>query len=85
MISSRRNLSRKLTPAPSDDKERIQHQRDIEEKQTSSNIFNQAFPLPPRPRRPSMFLQTFNEPGLQIEHVLEAHQKILKRKFMKVF
>ena len=35
MISSRRNLSRQSTPASSDDKERIQHQRDIEEKQTS--------------------------------------------------
>ena len=79
MISSRRNLSRQSTPAPSDDKERIQHQRDIEGKQTSSNIFNQPPPLPPRPRQPSLFLQTSNEPGLQIQHVLEAHQKNPKK------
>ena len=49
MISSRQNLSRQSTPAPSDDKERIQHQRDIEDKQTSINIFNQPPPIPPRP------------------------------------
>ena len=79
MISSRRNLSRQSTPAPSDDKERIQHQRDIEEKQTSSNIFNQPPPLPPRPRQPSLVLQTSNEPGLQIQHVLEAHQRNPKK------
>ena len=47
MISSRRNLSQQLTLAPSDDKERIQHQRDIEEKQTSSNIINQPPAIPP--------------------------------------
>ena len=79
MISSRRNLSRQSTPAPSDDKERIQHQRDIEGKQTSSDIFNQPPPLPPRPRQPSLFLQTSNEPGLQIQHVLEAHQRNPKK------
>ena len=79
MISSRRNLSRQSTPAPSDDKEQIQHQRDIEEKQTSSNLFNQPPPIPPRPRQPSMFLQTSNEPGLQIQHVLEAHQRNPKK------
>ena len=78
MISSRRNLSRQSTPAPSNDKERIQHQRDKEEKQTSSNIFNQPPPLPPRPRQP-LFLQTSNEPGLQIQHVLEAHQRNPKK------
>ena len=50
------------------------NKRDIEEKQTSSNIFNQPPPKPPRPRQPSPFLQTFNEPGLQIQHVLQAHQ-----------
>ena len=75
MISSRRNLSQQSTPVPSDDKERIQHQRDIEEKQTSSNFINQPPPIPPRPRQPSLFLQTSNEPGLQIQHVLEAHQR----------
>ena len=74
MISSRRNLSRHSTPATSDDKERIQHQQDIEEKQTSSNIFNQPPPIPP-----SMFLQTSNEPGLQIQHLLEAHQRNPKK------
>ena len=74
IISSRRNLSRQSTPVPSDDKERIQHQRDIEEKPTSSIIFNQPPPIPPRPRQPSMFLQPPNEPGFQIQHVLEAHQ-----------
>ena len=79
MISSRRNSSRHSTPAPSDDKERIQHQHDIEEKQTSSNIFNQPPPIPPRPRQPSLFLQTSNEQGLQIQHVLEAHQRNLKK------
>ena len=79
MISSRRNLSQQSTPAPSDDKERIQHQRDIEEKQTSSNIINQPPPIPPRPRQPSLFLQTPNEPGLQIQHVLEAHQRNPKK------
>ena len=79
MISSRRNLSQQSTPAPSDDKERIQHQRDIEEKQTSSNIINQPSPIPPRPRQPSLFLQTSNEPGLQIQHVLEAHQRNPKK------
>ena len=79
MISSRRNLSQQSTPVPSDDKERIQHQRHIEEKQTSSNIFNQPPPLPPRPRQPSLFLQTSNEPGLQIQHVLEAHQRNPKK------
>ena len=63
MISSRRNLSRQSTPAPSGDNERIQHQRDIEEKQTSSIIFNQPPPIPPRPRQPSLFLQTSNETG----------------------
>ena len=75
MISSRKKLSQQSTPAPSDDKERIQDQRDIEEKQTSSNIINQPPPIPPQPRQPSLFLQTSNEPGLQIQHVLEAHQK----------
>ena len=79
MISSRRNLSRQSTPAPSGDKERIQHQRDIEEKQTSSNIFNQPPPIPPRPRQPSLLLQTSNEPGLQIQYVLEAHQRNPKK------
>ena len=79
MISSRRNLSRQSTPAPSDDKERIQHQRDIEEMQTSSNLFNQPPPIPPRPRQSSLFLQTSNEPGLQIQHVLEAHQRNPKK------
>ena len=77
MISSRRDLSRQSTPAPRDDKERIQHQRDIEEKQTSSNIFNQPPPIPPRPRQPSMLLQPSNEPGLQ--HVLEAYQRNPKK------
>ena len=71
LISSRRNLSRQSKPAPSDDKQRIQHQRD----QTSSNIFNPPPPIPPWPRQPSSFLQTSNEPGLQIQHVLEAHQR----------
>ena len=56
MIFSRRNLSRQSTPAPSDDKERIQHQCDIEEKQTSGNIFNQPPPIPSRPRQASLFL-----------------------------
>ena len=79
MISSRRNLSQQSTPVPSDDKERIQHQRDIEEKQTSSNFINQPPPIPPRPRQPSLFLQTSNEPGLQFQHVLEAHQRNPKR------
>ena len=79
MISSRRNLSRQSTPAPSDDKERIQHQREIEEKQNSSNTFNQAPPIPPQPRQPPLFLQTWNEPGLQIQHGLEAHQRNPKK------
>ena len=80
MITARRNLSRQLTPAPpSDDKERIQHQSDIEEKQTGSNIFNQLPPKPPRPRQPSLFLQTPNEPGLQFQHALEAHQRNPKK------
>ena len=79
MISSRKNLSQQSTPAPSDDKERIQHQCDIEEKQTSNNIINQPPPIPPRPRQPSLFLQTSNEPGLQIQHVLEAHQRNPKK------
>ena len=79
MISSRRNLSQQSTPVPSDDKERFQHQRDIEEKQTSSNFINQPPPIPPRPRQPSLFLQISNEPGLQIQHVLEAHQRNPKR------
>ena len=79
MISSRRNLSQQSTPVPSADRERIQHQRDIEEKQTSSNFINQPPPIPPRPRQPSLFLQTSNEPGLQIQHVLEAHQRNPKR------
>ena len=74
LISSRRNLSRQSKPARSDDKERIQHQRYIEEKQTSSNIFNQPPPIPSRPRQPSLFLQTSNESGPQIQHVLEAHR-----------
>ena len=73
MTSSRRNLSWQSKPAPSDNKERNQHQRDIEEKQTSSNIFNQPPQVPPRPRQPSLFLQTSNEPGLQIQHVPESH------------
>ena len=84
MISSRRNLSRQSTPAPSDDKERIQHQRDIE-KQTISIIINQPPPIPPRPRQPSLFLQTSNEPGLQIQHVLEAHQRNPKKEVRKSF
>ena len=75
IISIKRNLSRQSAPAPSDDKERIQHQQYIEEMQTSSNIFNQPPPIPPRPRQPSIFLQTSDEPGLQILHVLEAHQR----------
>ena len=78
-ISSRGNLSRQSTAAPSDDKERIQHQRDIEEKQTSSNKCNQTPPIPPQPRQPSLFLQTSDEPGLQIQHVLEAHQRNPKK------
>ena len=72
-------MSQQSTPAPSDDKERIQHQRDIEEKQTSSNVINQPPPKPPRPRKPSLFLQTSNEPGLQIQPVLEAHQRNHKK------
>ena len=83
MISSRRILSQQSTPVPSDDKERIQHQRDIEEKQTSSNFINQPPPMPPRPRQPSLFLQTSNEPRLQIQHVLEAHQRNLKREVLE--
>ena len=79
MISSGRNLSQQSTPAPRDDKERIQHQRDIEEKQTSSNIINQPPPIPPWPRQPSWFLQTSNEQSLQIQHVLEAHQRNPKK------
>ena len=79
MISSRRNLSQQSTPAPSDDKQRIQHQRDIEEKQTSSNIINQPPPITPRPRQPSLFLQTSNEPGIQIQQVLETHQRNPKK------
>ena len=79
MISSRRNLSQQSTPVPSDDKERIQHQRDIEEKQTSSNFINQPPSIPPRPRQPSLFLQTSNKPRLQIQHVLEAHQRNPKK------
>ena len=79
MISSRKNLSQQSTPVPSDDKERIQHQRDIEEKHTSSNNINQPPPIPPRPKQPSLFLQTSNEPGLQIQHVLEAHQRNPKK------
>ena len=74
LISSRRNLSRQSIPAPSD-KERIQHQRDIEEKQTSSNIFNQPPPIPPRPRQPSLVLQPSNETGVHFQHVLETHQR----------
>ena len=34
MIYCRQNLSQESTPAPSDHKERIQHQRDKEENQT---------------------------------------------------
>ena len=79
MISSRKNLFQQSTPVPSDDKERIQHQCDIEEKQTSKNIINQPPPIPPRPRQPSLFLQTSIEPGLQIQHVLEAHQRNPKK------
>ena len=74
IISSRRNLSRKSTSAPSDDKERLQNQRDTEQKQTSSNIFNQPPSIPPQPGQPSLVLQTSNEPVLQVQHVLEAHQ-----------
>ena len=40
LISSRTNLSRHSTLAPTDDNEQIQHQRALEEKQTRSNIFN---------------------------------------------
>ena len=80
MISGRKSLSQQSTPAPSDDKERIRQQRDIEEKQTSSNIINQPPPIPPRPRQPLLFLQTSNEPGLQIQHVLEAHQRNPKKR-----
>ena len=80
MIFSRRNLSRQSTPAPSDDKERIQHQRDIEELQTSSNIFNPPHPIPQRPKQPLLFLQTSNEPGNQIQHFLEAHERNPKKR-----
>ena len=48
MICSRRNRSRHPAHAPTDDKERIQHQRDIEEKLTSGTIFNQPPPIPPK-------------------------------------
>ena len=85
MISSRRNLSLQSTLAPRDDKERIQHQGDIEEKQTGGNIFNQPPPTPSWPRKPSLFLQTSNELGLQVQNVLEAHQRNPKKKLMKVF
>ena len=79
MISSRRNLSRQSTPVPSDNMEQIQHQRDIEKKPTSCNIFNQPPPIPPRPRQRSMFLQPSNEPGFQNQHVLEVHQRNTKK------
>ena len=46
--------------------------------QTRSNI-NQPPPIPPRQRLPSMFLQPSNQPGLQIQHVLEAHQRNPKK------
>ena len=81
MISRRRNLSRLSTPAPIDDNERIQHQHEIEEKQISSNIFSQPPPITPRPRQQSLFLQTSNKPGLQIQHVLEAHRRNPKKEF----
>ena len=79
MFSSRRTLSRQSKPAPSDVKEQIHSQRAIEEKQTSSNISDKPPPIPPRPRQPSLFLQTSIEPGLQIQHVLEAHQRNPKK------
>ena len=86
MISSRRNLSRQSTPAPSDDKERIQHQRDIEEKQTSSNLFNQPPPIPPRPRQPSLFLyKHLMNQDFKFSMCLKPTKEILKWKFMKVF
>ena len=85
MISSRRNLSRQSTPAPSDNKERIQHQLDIEKKQTSSNIFNQPPPLPPQPRQPSLFLQHLMNQDFKFSMCLKPTKEILKRKFMEVF
>ena len=85
MISSRRNLSRQSTPAPSDDSEQIQHQLASEEKQTSSNMFNQPPPIPPRPMQPSLFVQSSKNQDFKLNMCLKPTKKILKRRLVKVF
>ena len=85
MISSRRNLSRQSTPAPSDDKERIQHQRDIEEKQTSSNIFTQPPHYHHGQDTHHCFYKHLMNQDFKFSMCLKPTKEILKRKFMKVF
>ena len=85
MISSRRNLSRQSTPAPSDDKERIQHQRDIEEKQTSSNIFNQPPHYYHGQDNHHCFYKNLMNQDFKLSMCLKPTKEILKSKFMKVF
>ena len=85
MISSRRNLSRQSTPAPSDDKERIQHQPDTEEKQTSSNIFRQPPQYHQGQDNLHFFFKHLMNQYFKFNMCLKATKEILKRKFKKIF
>ena len=75
MISSRGNRSRRSTPVSIDNNEVNQLRRNLEQQKSSTAHPNQPPAIPPRPGRPTLFLQQLTAPKINYERVLGAHQR----------
>ena len=75
MISSRRNQSQRSMPDPIDINEDNQLRGNLEQSKSSRAYLNQPPDIPPRPGRPTLFLQPSTAPQINFERVLGAHQR----------
>ena len=75
MISSRENRSQKSTPVSIDINEDNQLRFNLEQQKSSPANPIQPPAIPPRPGRPTLFLQPSTAPQINFERVLGAHQR----------
>ena len=75
MISSRRKQSQRSIPVPIDINEGNQLRCNLEQNKSSRAYPNQPPAIPPRPGRPTLFLQPSTAPQINFERVLGAHQR----------
>ena len=75
MISSRENRSHQSTPVSTDINEDNQLQCNLEQQKSSPANSIQPPTIPPRPGRPTIFLQSSTAPQINSERVVGDHQR----------